>query len=668
MTLDQVITELKLRQIPEQWLEKVKHGYKCIGCGNGSGNDGTGAVLSEDATRLLCGKCAKGFSYIDVAAHHYSIDLTNFVDSVKKICEIEGISLDNHFSEKNFVLAETDDKTKNKFPETNIIENIIENSRRNLKNFIDKQGGFWRGLSLDLLKKLKWGYLKEFAHPKTPNKKFSAIIIPNDKGGIFARGVNSKEYSNISPTATTTIFLPNSASFDLIITEGAINGASILQAVGMSPDFGIIASGGTSGNENVLVKLQQLKSQGKIFRVLIAYDNDSNMAGQKAAEKLRERLIEASIASCTINITQKPDIDLNDALNANDGTSKLAAMLNDSIQFAKDEFEKIEHSENQILFGDNSAIYFSQHFQDYVDENKKFANRKTGFQNLDDEIKSFKPGIYVLGGLPALGKTSFALQLLEQIARQGETCIFSSYEMEQGYLYSKILAREVAIIESNDFSKKIENPLTAVKISQGKIYEHGNAYKIAIKNISETQTSLYIWELDDTNIDSLLSRLQKICAKIARPPIVCIDYLQLLAGNSDNTKAALDDVLHKLFSFRRKTNTTFIIISSLNRMNYHTEISFEAFKETGNIEYSADVIWGLQLDLLKRDAATIDAAKKEIPRKIQLKCLKNRFGANFDIGFLYYPNCDTFKPNLEYGDFTDYRPKKTDKNEYEDAD
>ncbi len=668
MTLDHVIIELKRRQIPEQWLEKVKHGYKCIGCENGSGNDGTGAVLSEDGTRLLCGKCAKGFSYIDIAAFHYDIDLTNFVDAVKKICEIEGISLDNHFNEKNNTFAaETDDKTKNNLLENNIIDNIIETSRRNLKNFIDKQGGKWRGLTLDTLQRLNWGYLKEFAHPKTPNRKFPAIIIPNDRGGIFARGVNSKEYSNISPTATTTIFLPNSDSFDLLITEGAINGASILQAI-PSPNFGIIASGGTSGNEKVLAKLQQLQSQGKIFRVLIAYDNDSNMAGQKAAVKLRERLIDASFTACTINITKTPDIDLNDALNANNGTSKLTAMINDALSLAQLEFEKIEHAENQSLLGNNSAFYFSQHFQDYVDENKKFANRKTGFQNLDNEIKNFKPGIYILGGLPALGKTSFALQLLDQIARQGETCIFGSYEMEQGYLYSKILAREVAKIESNDFTKKIEKPLTAVKISQGNIYEHGSTYKTAIKNLSEIQTPLYIWELDDINIDSLLSRLQKICAKIDRPPIVCIDYLQLLAGNYDNTKAALDDVLHKFFSFRRKTNTTFIIISSLNRMNYHTEISFEAFKETGNIEYSADVIWGLQLDLLKRDTATIDAAKKEIPRKIQLKCLKNRFGSNFDIGFFYYPNCDTFKPNLEYGDFTEYRPKKTDKNEYEDAD
>ena len=656
MTLDQAITDLKLRQIPDQWLEKVKHGFKCIGCGNGSGTDGTGAVLSADGTRLLCGKCAKGFSYIDVAAYHYGIDLTDFVDGVKKLCEIEGISLDNHSAEKNkLVSAKIDDKMKN------IIDNIIETSRRNLKNFVENQGGNWRGLSLELLQRLNWGFNPEFAHPKNPNKKFPAIIIPNDKGGLFARGVNSKEYSNISPTGTTTIFLPDSDNFDLIITEGAINGASILQAI-PAPSFGIIASGGTSGNQHVVDKLQQLRNAGKNFRVIIAYDNDSNGAGDKAAVDALKRLIDASFTACRVNVSKTPDTDLNDALNASEGILKLSTMINDAFTFAQSEIAKIEHAENQNLLGDNSSAYFSHHFQNYVDENQKFSDRKTGFSNLDDQMKSFRPGIYVLGGLPALGKTSFALQLLEQMAQNGETSIYCSFEMEQGFLYSKLLAREVAKIESNDFAKKIEKPLTAVKISQGKIYEHTDAYTSAVNKFSKNPIPLFIWELDEIDVDKLLARLDKICAKLQKPPIICLDYLQILAGNSNNTKATLDDVLHKIFTFRRRTNATFIIVSSLNRMNYNTEISFEAFKETGNIEYSADVIWGLQLDLPKRDSSTIDAAKKEIPRKIQLKCLKNRFGYNFDIGFLYYPNCDTFTPNLEYHVITSSQTSRTFKN------
>jgi replicative DNA helicase len=180
-----------------------------------------------------------------------------------------------------------------------------------------------------------------------------------------------------------------------------------------------------------------------------------------------------------------------------------------------------------------------------------------------------------------------------------------------------------------------------------------------VQNFVESKIPLRIWELEEVKVDKLLERLEKVCEKVEKPPIVCIDYLQLLSGGNENTKNALDEALRKIFNFRRKTNTTFIIISSLNRMNYNTEISYESFKETGTIEYSADVIWGLQLLLSERTAARVEAAKKEIPRQVQLKCLKNRFGSNYDVGFLYYPNADVFLEMEEYGEYTDYRKNES---------
>lgn len=287
MKIEEAIEELKSRPIPTEWLEKVKSGYKCIGCGNGSGKDGTGAVLTSDGRRLLCGKCGKGFSYIDIASKNYGIDLRNFVEGIKEICQKEGVALEDNKSEP----AENLEAKK-------IETNILEKARNNLKEFMEAKGGEWRGLTYELLKRLNWGFSPNFAHPKKPNKKFPAVIIPNDKGGLFARGVNGKEYSNIAPTGTTTIYLPEGTDFDLVIVEGAINGASILQAI-PEPKFGIMASGGTSGNVNVVARLKELYPAKKP-RILIAYDDDSNGAGTKAAVNLRESLVEASFTTCTI--------------------------------------------------------------------------------------------------------------------------------------------------------------------------------------------------------------------------------------------------------------------------------------------------------------------------------------------------------------------------------
>lgn len=99
-----------------------------------------------------------------------------------------------------------------------------------------------------------------------------------------------------------------------------------------------------------------------------------------------------------------------------------------------------------------------------------------------------------------------------------------------------------------------------------------------------------------------------------------------------------------------------IAISSLNRENYTNVISLKAFKESGAIEYSSDVLIGLQFKKTGDDEGTTDEninqLKREEIRKIELKILKNRNGQTGDsIAYDYYPkfNCfhETGKLNRE---------------------
>ena len=625
----------------------------CPLCGSGSGKHHTGASITfENGVWLYhcfaCDSFKGDLIKIIADANHLSTYGKDFFQILAIASKILGIypSADETYTIKK-ISNSTEIKT------TPVEFEQLDTAKKNLPIFIENQGNKWRGLSLETLQILNCGFLSNVYFPAT-EKELPAIVIPNDAGGVYFRSIQGKFHKNNKPMNTTTIFLPNSNEFDLIITEGQINAASIFQAV-PNPKFGIMACSGTSGENLILDKLKKLKSQGKKIRVILAFDNDSNNAGQKAAVKLRERLIAASFTTCTMDITKTPDIDLNDVLQRQ-GEEKLAQMIQDAVKLAQLEFQKFERDETASLFGESSANYFSEHFQSDIDENQKFINRKTGFQNLDDELKFFLPGVYVLGGITGLGKTTFALQLLEQLAQNGEHCIFCSYEMSKKFLYSKRLAREIYKIESHNFSNSVKFPLTSTQIFMNNINNfHKNAFNEALKILKEDTNPIYIWELDDIDINNLLTRLEKICTKIDKPPIVCIDYLQILAAGSENTKNTLDGILHKIFNFRRETDTTFILISSLNRANYNTEISYESLKESGCIEFSADGIWGLQLLLDKRTHADAEKAMKDIPRQIQLKCLKNRFGSKFDIGFFYYPNCDTFIPMLEYGDFTDFK-------------
>lgn len=67
-----------------------------------------------------------------------------------------------------------------------------------------------------------------------------------------------------------------------------------------------------------------------------------------------------------------------------------------------------------------------------------------------------------------------------------------------------------------------------------------------------------------------------------------------------------------------------------------------AFKESGAIEYSSDILIGLQ-GAGGKDF-DIDEAKRKDPKEIELKILKNRNGKTGDVlRFDYYPMFNNFE-------------------------
>lgn len=351
------------------------------------------------------------------------------------------------------------------------------------------------------------------------------------------------------------------------------------------------------------------------------------------AQKIKEYSLMRQLAKFGKNLAEK----------ASDTTNDFQALVADTEKFFKSFQGTVEPP--KII---RQCDFFKNEFENLVDEQKFYILRRTGFSNIDEQ-QIFSPGLYVMGGTPATGKTTFCWQLLHQLARRGEFCIFCSYEMSRLELYSKTLARELFLTDNS-------TSITAADIRRGACHEN-------LKNIidlaqSEDFPSVNLLELRGENIDELLRLLKPYCKDKHKPPVVVIDYLQIIPPGGDDRrlitdKMKIDDIVHKLKTFQRETNTTFIVISSFNRMNYCQQVSFESFKESGNIEYSADVVWALQLNVVNEINSTgdkslirekIEEAKRLQPREIQLKCLKNRQGNNYDAYFNYYSAHDYFEP------------------------
>ena len=134
-------------------------------------------------------------------------------------------------------------------------------------------------------------------------------------------------------------------------------------------------------------------------------------------------------------------------------------------------------------------------------------------------------------------------------------------------------------------------------------------------------------------------------ARTGKKPVVIIDYLQIMKPSSDRAtdKANVTTSVNEMKKLATRHHIPVIVISSFNRLNYNNPVSMEAFKESGNIEYSTDVLVGLQLKGVRARDFDVNEAKRRTPRNVEAVILKNRNGATGDtLQYAYYSMFNKF--------------------------
>lgn len=138
--------------------------------------------------------------------------------------------------------------------------------------------------------------------------------------------------------------------------------------------------------------------------------------------------------------------------------------------------------------------------------------------------------------------------------------------------------------------------------------------------------------------------------------VVIVDYLQILSSASENDnrtdKQIIDENIRKLWILSHEINVPVLVISSVNRDAYEKPISLSSFKESGNIEYTADLILGMQFELFGKGysgnrkseiSRLVDEEKAKNKRDIEIRVLKNRYGpTGKPIGFTFEADSSRF--------------------------
>ena len=700
-----------INESPEQFFEPDKHGgYICPLCGSGSGEKGTGATIKKMASgnlRISCWSCGFKGSVIDWIIEWQKIDFNGALEYGAAILSRQDLlgKEASPFSYKQNI-KKTKPILKGAASST-----LTEQEQQDYTYFYKEcaarieDTNYHRGISIETLKAYWIGYCPEWRSPtrirKGKNAPYSPrLIIPFDKSSYLARDTrNSSDIDEKYKEAfernkklnegNTKIFNKKilHSSSEIFIVEGAIDALSIIdvggQAIGLN----------SMSNADLLIReLSKIDKADRPTAMIIALDNEAKT--QKTSIELQVKLKELGIMSILANDMFGQYKDANDYLIADRQGLKLsvegvkaeiirkcAASSNlteqdeeserrdtlytgeiraensmndkfidkeivDTLQGEYEANKAISETSQLVNFGDYLK---SGKFQNVIKEYQFYKELKTGFSNMQQPLYS---GLYLIGAISSLGKTTLNLNIAEQIATAGHKVIFISYEQSAGFLTAKILSRKTFELSKAGQGEAI----SAGQIIKGAC---GTALKNAIDEYSSSEAgkNLTIFEagMNDT--------IEKICAMIETTylskgikPIVFIDYLQIIPASQSkqSAKEKIDHIVFSLNQFQRKHKLVMWVISSVNRQNYLQVFDFESFKESGGIEFTADLVYGMQLKVmneLSKSATNIDEKRKKIreakaenPRKIELICLKNRYGATGQSHFFnYYAAYDYFE-------------------------
>lgn len=633
----------RTEELVERVLEKApKRGYICPNpeCDNGKGSNGTGIELKPNTVNFKCFKCGEYMSIIDIIAYRNNLDPKNNTKQAIDICcnmlgiqndyqanEIFSYQKSNSYEYDN--IKKVQKQAQSKQNETRVdLSDFINQGVNDIKetpkalNYLKN-----RGITDETIINYSIGY----------NKRENSIIIPynQEKTYFIQRSIDDKaKIKHIKLSAEkvgqepifnqSALFNDNLTS--IYVVESPLCAISILQ-VNTNENIGAIALGGIGYKKLIELINQNSKIKDKIL--LLSLDNDKS--GQVSTNDLKIKLNEIKQPYLIANVCNSYK-DPNEHLCAN------SIMFTEEVNKLRDgsNYDEVQNLLTEII---NS-------------QNKTYIS--TGFKVIDNMLDNgLYEGLYIMGAVSSLGKTTLMLQIADQIAYGGNDVLYFSLEMSKKELMTKSVSRLTAQMTEN-----VKYAKTVRGISNGDLYSNysSNEMNLIEKSFNTYRDNysknLYMFEgIGDIGINEITSYIVNHIKRTNRKPVVFIDYIQIIAPHNERAtdKQNTDKAVLELKRMSRDYNLPIFAISSFNRENYTKEVSTKSFKESGTIEYSSDVLIGLQYKANYSDTCDGVHISKAIEDNIEKAKNPNEF---IDIEFVLLKNrnggkgkcCLSFRP------------------------
>ena len=334
----------------------------------------------------------------------------------------------------------------------------------------------------------------------------------------------------------------------------------------------------------------------------LAADSYANLVKDQSIDRNLRKVLQE-----LINLSQDPKGKSSDEV-LNEAESKIFELSENRSK--EDSLKKID-------------IYVKETLDKLDDLSKKTGDLigiSSGFKAIDGVTHGLKPEeLIVIAGRPSMGKTSLAMNIAENVAKEEDGCVLVfSLEMSSQSLTSRMIGSMAGISQQS--------------IMLGRNLTDRQWEKIVEKSKRLGDMNIFIDDTANINpmeIRAKSRRLAKQFRKEGGVKLIVIDYIQLMQmpGRNDNRVNELSDISRALKHLAKEVKAPVIVLSQLNRSveqrpNKRPQMS--DLRDSGAIEQDADLIFMLYRDYVYK--------KEEDWKSVaEVRLVKHRNGPTKDL-------------------------------------
>ncbi|MDR0314645.1 MAG: replicative DNA helicase [Oscillospiraceae bacterium] len=263
-------------------------------------------------------------------------------------------------------------------------------------------------------------------------------------------------------------------------------------------------------------------------------------------------------------------------------------------------------------------------------EREKYLGFSTGFSDIDRVISGLnKSDLIIVGARPAMGKTSFALNIARNVTVQAKRkVLFFSLEMTKEQIAQRVLATEARVL--------------GTKMRTGLLNE-GEWTRISAATSALYDCPLYFDDTSNITVQEMKARVRRL----KDVDCVIIDYLQLMksGGRTENRVQEVSEITRNLKLMAKDLNIPVIVLAQLARgtegrgKNHRPQLS--DLRESGSIEQDADIVMMLYRDDYYNHDEDIN--DEDEVNKVEVLVQKNRHGPTENIELGWDPDFTLFR-------------------------